>query len=60
MPAGQVLGTVPVGRQPHDSIAVGPDTVFVADELADTIHIVRNGAITFDERRSTLWITLTS
>jgi DNA-binding beta-propeller fold protein YncE len=46
LPAGQVLETVPVGRQPHDSIAVGPDTVFVADELADTIHIVRNGAVT--------------
>jgi len=46
LPGGQVLETVPVGRQPHDSIAVGPDTVFVADELADTIHIVRNGAVT--------------
>lgn len=46
LPAGQVLETVPVGRQPHDSIAVGPDTVFVADELADTIHIVRHGAVT--------------
>jgi len=46
LPAGEVLETVPVGRQPHDSIAVGPDTVFVADELASTIHIVRNGAVT--------------
>lgn len=46
LPAGQVLANVPVGRQPHDSIAVGPDTVFVADELADTIHIVRDGAVT--------------
>ncbi len=43
---GQVLDSVAVGRQPRDSIAVGPDTVFVADELADTIHIVRNGAVT--------------
>lgn len=46
IPDGQILETVPVGRQPHDSIAVGPDTTFVADELADTIHIVRNGAVT--------------
>jgi DNA-binding beta-propeller fold protein YncE len=46
LPEGQVLESVPVGRQPHDSIAVGPDTVFVADELADSIHVVRNGAVT--------------
>jgi len=46
LPGGQVLESVAVGRQPHDSIAVGPDTVFVADELADTIHIVRNGTVT--------------
>jgi len=46
LPGGQALATVPVGRQPHDSIAVGPNTVFVADELADTIHIVRNGVVT--------------
>ncbi len=46
LPDGQVLESVPVGRQPHDSIAVGRDTVFVADELADTIHIVRKGAVT--------------
>jgi len=46
LPDGQVLETVAVGRQPHDSIAVGPETVFVADELADTIHVVRNGAVT--------------
>jgi len=45
LPGGQMLESVAVGRQPHDSIAVGPDTVFVADELADTIHIVRNGAV---------------
>lgn len=46
LPGGRILASVPVGRQPHDSIQVGPDTVFVADELADTIHIVRNGAVT--------------
>jgi len=45
LPQGQVVETVGVGRQPHDSIAVGPDAVFVADELADTIHIVRNGVV---------------
>jgi len=46
LPDGQILESVAVGRQPHDSIAVGAETVFVADELADTIHIVRNGAVT--------------
>ncbi len=46
VPGGQVLQSVKVGRQPHDSIAVGPDTVFVADELANTIHIVRHGTVT--------------
>ncbi|MFN2606982.1 MAG: hypothetical protein ABR511_03655 [Acidimicrobiales bacterium] len=45
LPSGHILESVPVGRQPHDAIAVGPNTVFVADELADTIHIVRNGAV---------------
>ncbi len=46
LPDGRVVESVPVGHQPHDSIAVGPDNVFVADELANTIHIVRNGAVT--------------
>jgi len=46
LPDGQIVESVAVGRQPHDSIAVGTDAVFVADELADTIHIVRNGAVT--------------
>ncbi len=46
LPSGRILASVPVGRQPHDSIQVGPDTVFVADELADTIHIVRDGVVT--------------
>ena len=45
LPEGRVLQSVTVGRQPHDSIAVGPDTVFVADELASTIHIVRHGQV---------------
>jgi len=46
LPGGEVLESVAVGRQPHDSIAVGRDSFFVADELADTIHIVRNGSAT--------------
>ncbi|MDP9074714.1 MAG: hypothetical protein M3N98_11170 [Actinomycetota bacterium] len=46
LPQTQVLQSVRVGRQPHDSIAVGPDTVFVADELANTIHIVAHGHVT--------------
>ena len=40
LPGGQVLSTVGVGRQPHEAIAVNPDTYFVFDELANTIHIV--------------------
>lgn len=45
LPDGHVIESVPVGRQPHDSIAVGPDTIFVADEIANTIHIIRNGRV---------------
>jgi DNA-binding beta-propeller fold protein YncE len=44
LPAGQVLQSFSVGRQPHDAIGVAAGTVFVGDELGDTIHIVRNGA----------------
>jgi len=46
IPGGKITQTVKVGRQPHDSIAVGPDNIFVADELANTIHIVRHGNLT--------------
>ena len=40
LPGGQVLASVPVGRQPHEVIAVNSTTYFVFDELANTIHIV--------------------
>lgn len=42
---GAVVAAVLVGRQPHDAIAVGRDSFFVADELANTIHVVRHGRV---------------
>jgi DNA-binding beta-propeller fold protein YncE len=45
LPAQKVMAQVEVGHQPHDAIAVGSKTVFVADELANTIHIIRNGKV---------------
>ncbi len=45
VPSGRVVGSVVVGRQPHDAVEVGPESVFVADELDNTIHIVRNGTV---------------
>jgi DNA-binding beta-propeller fold protein YncE len=44
LPSGRVLTRVAVGNHPHDAIAVGP-AVFVADELASTIHILRHGSV---------------
>jgi len=46
LPTGVVLASIPVGRQPHDAVAVTPTTIFVGDELADSIHIVVAGAVT--------------
>ncbi|MGI8751710.1 MAG: YncE family protein [Acidimicrobiales bacterium] len=43
--SGDVLASVAVGRQPHDAIAVGSNEFFVADELANTVHIVRDGKV---------------
>jgi DNA-binding beta-propeller fold protein YncE len=43
---GGVLASLPVGRQPHDAIAVGGGEFFVADELASTVHIIRGGKVT--------------
>ncbi len=40
LPSGQILSSVHVGRQPHEAIAVGTDTSYVFDELANTIHVV--------------------
>jgi len=45
LPSGGVLGSIPVGRQPHDAVAVGSRTVFVGDELANTIHVIRDGHV---------------
>jgi DNA-binding beta-propeller fold protein YncE len=45
LPSGQVVRSIPVGRQPHDAVAAGGggDTVFVGDELANSVHVVRGG-----------------
>ena len=45
LPSGQILESIAVGNHPHDAIAVGPDTNFVADELANTIHVITDGRV---------------
>jgi len=45
LPSGAVLESIPVGRQPHDAVAVGADTIFVGDELANTIDVIVDGAL---------------
>jgi DNA-binding beta-propeller fold protein YncE len=45
LPSGRILESVRVGNHPHDAIAVGPSTIFVADELANTISIIRAGRV---------------
>ena len=45
LPSGEVVRSVPVGRQPHDAAAAGADTVFVGDEFGNTVHVVR-GSVT--------------
>jgi DNA-binding beta-propeller fold protein YncE len=45
LPSGRRAGSVVVGDHPHDAVAAGPSTVFVADELASTIHILRHGRV---------------
>jgi len=45
LPSGAVLASIPVGRQPHDAVAVGTDTIFVGNELANTIDVIVDGAL---------------
>ena len=40
LPSGTVIASTPVGRQPHDAAAAN-GAIFVGDELANTVHIVR-------------------
>jgi DNA-binding beta-propeller fold protein YncE len=42
LPEGRITTTVPVGRNPHDAAAAG-DAIFVTDEFADTVSVVRAG-----------------
>ena len=46
LPGGQVEASVPVGRQPHDAVALASGTVLVADELANTVDFVQGGRVT--------------
>jgi DNA-binding beta-propeller fold protein YncE len=45
LPGGTVTSATLVGRQPHDAAAIG-STVFVGNELANTVSIIRNGVQT--------------
>ena len=40
LPGGEVISETPVGRQPHDAAPAAGQTVFVGDELADTITLL--------------------
>jgi sugar lactone lactonase YvrE len=40
LPAGNVVGETPVGRQPHDATSASGGRVFVGDELAGTVTVV--------------------
>lgn len=40
LPSGTVTAEAPVGRQPHDVAPAAGGTVFVGDELADTVHLL--------------------
>jgi hypothetical protein len=42
LPAGRVLASTRVGRQPHDAAAAGP-LVFVGNEYSNTVSLVRDG-----------------
>jgi DNA-binding beta-propeller fold protein YncE len=42
LPSGRVIADTRVGRQPHDAAAVG-QTVFVGNELSNTVSLVRGG-----------------
>jgi hypothetical protein len=42
LPGGTVTADTRVGRQPHDAAAAGP-TVFVGNELSNTVSLVRGG-----------------
>jgi DNA-binding beta-propeller fold protein YncE len=40
LPAGTVIRSVPVGRQPHDAAAASGGRIFIGDELAGTVHLI--------------------
>jgi DNA-binding beta-propeller fold protein YncE len=45
LPTGDVTGSFPTGRQPHD-VASASGAYFVGDELANTVHVIRPGTST--------------
>lgn len=44
LPAGNVVGSVKVGRQPHDAATTG-DRTFVTDELGSSVSVVAGGRV---------------
>ena len=46
LPSGTSEATIPVGRGPQQAVALGTDTVVVADQQAGTLRIVRGGQVT--------------
>lgn len=45
LPDGRILESVPVGDHPHEAVEVGSATIFVGDELANTIHMIEDGRV---------------
>lgn len=46
LPDGRVLMQTTVGRQPHDAAPAANNRVFVGNELANSVSVVANGAVT--------------
>ena len=46
LPSGEITSSVPVGRNPHNAAGGAGGTIFVADELANTITIINGGLVT--------------
>ena len=45
LPSGRVSSTVKVLRQPHDVAVTDDGTLYVADELAGAVSVIRGGAV---------------
>lgn len=40
LPSGDLVRSVPVGRQPHDAAVARSGRIFVGDELVNTVHLI--------------------